>query len=150
LDDQSKAPKCKSSKIDSAQRKMAIKFKQQLKAWGAQRIKDQFHLRISVKAIRRIWKEKGLLKRKRRKHKTKNDLRRIKAKWQVFEQIDVDTKALFDIPEYWPQMKKLGLPRYQYTARDVVSGLMFTGYAQENCLTCATLFIRVIINHLQK
>lgn len=150
LDDQSKAPKTKSAKIDPVQRKKAIQLKRQLKSFGAQRIKDQFQLQISVKAIRRIWKEQGLLKRKRRKHKTKNDLRQIKAKWRILEQIDVDTKALFDIPEYWPQMKKLGLPRYQYTARDVVSGLMFTGYAQENSLTCATMFIQIIIKHLRE
>ena len=48
---------------------------------------------MSDKAIRKAWKEEGLLKRKRRKHKTKNDLREIKAKWRLFQQTDVDTTA---------------------------------------------------------
>jgi transposase len=150
LDDQSKAPKSRHSKISPYQRQKAIKLKKQLKSWGAERIKREFDLAISAKAIRKIWHEQGLLKKKRRKHKTKNDLRAVKAKWRVFEQIDIDTKALYDIPEYWPQMRRLGLPRYQYTARDVVSGLMFTGYAQENNLSNATLFIQTLIQHLRE
>jgi len=150
LEDQSKAPKSKHCRIDPQQKKKAIELKRQLKSWGAQRIKQQFGLKISVKAIRRIWKEEGLLKKKRRKHKTKNDLREVKAKWKLFEQIDIDTKALYDIPEYWPQMRKLRLPRYQYTARDVVSGLMFIGYAEECNLTYAALFAKIIIDHLRQ
>lgn len=71
--------------------------------WGATRTKDQFGVSISDKAIRKIWREAGLLKKKRRKHKTKQNLREIKKRWNLFEQIDVDTKDLDDIPELWPQ-----------------------------------------------
>ncbi len=48
--------------------------------------------------------EKGLLKKKRKKHKTKNDLRTVKAVWKLSKQIDIDTKDLIDIPELWPQI----------------------------------------------
>jgi len=41
----------------------------------------------------------------------------MKAKWKVFEQIEVDVKFLDDIPEYWPYMKRYNLPTFQYTAR---------------------------------
>jgi transposase len=140
----------KVSKIDPEQKRKTVKLKKKLKSWGAVRIKREFDLTISEKAILKIWKEEGLMKKKRRKHKTKNDLRAVKAKWRLFEQIDVDTKALFDIPEYWEQMRKHNLPRYQYTARDVVSGLQFLGFAEECTLTYATLFAQTIIEHLQK
>jgi transposase len=149
LEDQSKAPKSQHSKIDPWQRQKAIKLKKQLKSWGAERIKRQFDLTISAKAIRKIWHEQGLLKKKRRKHKTKNDLRAVKAKWRLFEQIDIDTKHLYDIPEYWLPMKRYALPKYQYTAREVVSGLQFTGYAAECNLTYASLFAEIILCHLQ-
>jgi len=149
LEDQRKGPNEKRSGIDPKQRAKAIMLKKKLKSWGAERIRRQFSLTISEKAIRKIWKQEGLLKKKRRKHKTKNDLREIKAKWKLFEQTDVDTKYLFDIPEYWPQMKRHNLPKYQYTARDVVSGLQFLGYASECTLTCATLFAEIIIDHLK-
>ena len=125
-------------------------MKRKLKSWGALRIKREFNLFVSEKAIRKIWKEEGLLKKRRRKHKTKNDLRKIKAQWRLFEQTDLDTKALYDIPEYWLQMKKHHLPLHQYTAREVVSGLQFIAYGQECSLTYATLFAEIIIGHLKK
>jgi transposase len=150
LGDQSKAPKNKGSGIDPDQRQKAIELKRRLKSWSALRIKREFNLSISEKAIRKIWKEEGLLKKRRRKHKTKNDLRKIKAKWRLFQQIDIDTKHLYDIPEYWIQMKRHNLPSFQYTAREVVSGLQFIAYAQECSLTYATLFAEIIIGHLKK
>jgi len=87
----------------------------------------------------------------------------MKAQWRLFQQTDLDTKVLYDIPEYWLQstltkrMKKhhsqdpeFGLPLYQYTAREVVSGLQFIAYAQECSLTYATLFAEIIMGHLKK
>ena len=148
LEDRRSERPSRDTRIDSKQRQRAIGLKKTLKSWGAQRIRDTFGLTISEKSIRKVWRHAGLLKKKRRKHKTKQDLRAVKAAWELGEQIDVDTKYLFDIPEYWPQMKRYGLPRYQYTARDVVSGLLYTGYAGELSLTYATLFIDVILDHL--
>jgi transposase len=78
LEDQNRAPKSRKCKIPPNQRKKAIELKKKLKSFGADRIKRDYGLTISEKAIRRIWKEERLLRRKRRKHKTKNDLRAIK------------------------------------------------------------------------
>ena len=150
LEDRRKECLSRPSKIDAKQRETAIALKRKLKSWGAERIRREFDLTISGKAIRKVWREEGLLRKKRRKHKTKNDLRAVKARWRLFEQVDIDTKYLFDILEYWPQMRKYKLPRYQYTARDVVSGLMFVGYAEECCLAYATLFAEIIIAHLKQ
>ena len=149
LEDQSRAPKSGKSKIDPKQKDKAIKLKRKLKSWGASRLRDEFGLTISEKAIYKIWHEQGLMRKKRRKHKTKNDLREIKNQWKLFQQTDLDTKHLYDIPEYWSQMKRHGLPRYQYTAREVVSGLQFIGYAEECNLTYAELFAEILIDHLK-
>ena len=149
LEDRRQNPHQRKSKIDPQQRARAIELKRQLKSWGAERIRRDFDLTLSEKTIRKIWRQENLLKKKRRKHKTKNDLRQIKAQWRLFQQIDVDTKYLFDIPEYWPQMTKHQLPHYQITAREVVSGLMFLGYASECTLTYTTLFLQIILDHLK-
>ena len=149
LNDQSRAPKNPANGIQPEQKKKAIELKEMLPSFGAEKIKDYFSLQLSVKAMRRIWKEEGLMKVKRKKHKTKNDLRAIKATWRLFEQTDIDTKHLYDIPEYWTQMRMLGLPRYQYTARDVVSGMQFLGFGDECCLNYATLFAETLIEHLK-
>jgi len=149
LNDQSRAPKNPARRILPSQKERAIELKKMLPSFGAERIKDYFSLQLSVKAIRSIWKEAGLMKKKRKKHKKKNDLRKVKASWGLFEQTDMDTKHLYDIPEYWTQMRMLGLPRYQYTARDVVSGMQFLGFGNECCLNYATLFAETLIEHLK-
>jgi transposase len=149
LEEKSRAPKNPFKRITPGQQRKVIKLKEDLPSWGAARIKRYFNLTLSVKAIRRIWKQEGLLRRKRRKHKTKNDLREVKARWRLFEQLDIDTKDLIDIPELWPQIKTLRLPKVQYTAREVVSGMMFLGFAQERSLTHATIFAQLLLHHLQ-
>ena len=40
----------------------------------------------SEKAHRAIWRDEGLLRKKRRKHQTKQCLREVKKLWRLFEQ----------------------------------------------------------------
>lgn len=89
------------------------------------------------------------MKRKRRKHKTKQCLREVKKAWRLFEQTCIDTKDLCDIPELWGQAQALGLPRCQYTAREAVSGRHYAAYAQECMLAYSKLFAEVVLSHLQ-
>lgn len=149
LADHSRAPSHHPHAVTQAVRDEVIRRKRACPSFGAVRIKDIYSIPISEKTIRKIWREANLIRRKRKKHKTKQDLRAVKASWRLFQQIDIDTKHLYDIPEYWPQMRALGLPRYQYTARDVVSGLMFTGFADECSLIHATLFADIVLTHLK-
>ena len=150
LDELSRAPKNSATAITTEQRQRVIELKRQLPTWGAQRLKRDFDLALSDKAIRRIWHQENLLKRKRRKPRTKQDLRAIKAHWRLFEQTCLDTKDLIDIPELWPQLQRLQLPKVQYTAREVVSGLQFLAYADERALIYSALFAEMLIAHLQR
>lgn len=50
----------------------------------------------------------------------------------------------------WPQIRQARLPGVQYTAREVVSGLQFLGYAEERTLAYATLFAEILLAHLQR
>jgi hypothetical protein len=116
---------------------------------GAKRLKFMHDLKPSHQAIGRILKEHGLAARRPKKHKRKASLREVKKHWKLFGQFSVDTKELKDIPHYWPQMKALDLPRYQFTAREIRSGLMFLGYAREQTAVNACTFIRIILQHLR-
>lgn len=120
LQDQSRAPHNPRQGVTARERRQAISLKQQLPSCGASRIKRDFSLSLSTKALCRIWRAEGLLKRKRRKHRTKQNLREVKRKWRLFEQTCIDTKDLKDIPELWPQIRQHRLPLIQYTAREVV------------------------------
>jgi len=149
LRDRSRAPHSRPRRISAQLEARILALKRRLPTWGAERLKRDFALPCSAKAIARVYRQHGLIRPRRRKYRVKRDLRAIKQNWLLFQQIDMDTKDLFDIPEYWPAMTSHDLPRCQYTARDVVSGLTFISYAQERSLTYATLFADRILAHLK-
>jgi transposase len=144
----STAPKNPRLQVTPAQRREAVRLKKKFRPFGAARLKRDWGLSLSDKALRKIWREEGLGKKRRRKHKTKQDLRAVKALWRLFEQTCVDTKDLDDIPEMYLQIKRLGLPLIQYTAREVVSGAQFLAYAHQRTVNNSALFARLLTAHL--
>jgi transposase len=126
-----------------------VALRKQFPFKGSKRLKREHNLPCSHQAIRRILNERGLIRKRPKKHKRKRSLREIKKHWRLFGQISVDTKDLKDIPHYWPQMKMLKLPKYQFTAREIRSGLMFTGFANEKSSSNACLFARILCEHLR-
>ena len=151
LEDLSRRPRHSPNAVPDEERDQLVALKKKYKRMGADQIKSKEHLTRSARTIRKLWREQGLSSRKRRKrHRTKQNLRQIKRKWRLFEQIAEDTKDLWDIPEYYLQMKALGLPMIQYTARDVTTGLLFMGFAQERSVTNSALFAEYINNALDR
>jgi transposase len=126
-----------------------VQLRKQFPFKGAKRLKKEHNLSCSHQAIGRILREHDLVRKIRKKHKRKKDLAAVKAKWPLFGQITIDTKDLKDIPHYWPQMKNLKLPKYQFTAREVRSGLMFLGFAREKTAVNSCTFARIICEHLK-
>jgi len=126
-----------------------VALRRQFPFMGAKRLKFMHNLAPSHEAIRRILREHGLLAKRRKKHQRKRHLAEVKRHWRLFAQFTVDTKDLKDIPHYWPQMQNLQLPRYQFTAREVRSGLMFLAFAQEDTAVNACLFARILCQHLR-
>ncbi len=150
LEELSRRPHTSPMATPSEERKKLVKLKKKYKRIGADTIKVIEDIPISAKTMRKIWREEGISSRKRRKkHVTKQNLREVKREWALFQQIDEDTKDLVDIPEYWPQMMKKGLPKFQYSARDVTSGMTYLGFADERALIYATLFAEYLNYHLQ-
>ncbi len=149
LNDLSKKPKHSPNATPAKERKRLVRLKKKYKRIGAEQIQAIEGVTTSARTMRKIWREEGISSRKRRKkHVTKRNLRAVKKRWALFQQIDEDTKDLIDIPEYWMQMRKLNLPRVQYTARDVTSGLTYLAFAQERSLAYATLFTRYLNQQL--
>jgi transposase len=133
------------------EREKLVKLKKKYKRMGADQIKKKEDLTRSARTIRKVWREKGESSRKRpKKHETKQNLREVKKQYALFRQAMEDTKELDDIPEYYMQMKTKNLFTIQYTFRDVTSGLMFLGFADQKSLIYATLFARYINHHLLK
>jgi hypothetical protein len=116
--------------------------------WGPYRLKLHYNLPISKKAIGRIIRQAGLVKKRKRKWKKRRDLRELKKKFKPFEYMEVDTKDLSDIEKYWPQMRSLGLPRYEHTARDVRTGGVWYAYSEVNDTANAGIFANYLLDQL--
>lgn len=129
----------------------AISLKNKYHRLGAEQIKSLEYIPISAKTMRKIWRQAGLSSRKRKKkYIVKNNLRAIKQAFNLFEKACEDTKDLKDIPQYWPQMKKLNLPQWQYTYREVSCGIQFLGFANQRSSTHATLFAHYLNYYFKK
>lgn len=127
-----------------------VELRRQLPTFGAARLKREFQLSPSHKAIQRIWRAHGLIHKRRRKYQKKQDLAAVKATWRLFQQISADTKDLCDIPRYWPQAQRLRLPWVQYTAREVRSGLLFLAFASRRSASASAVFAQRIQRHLDR
>ena len=87
-----------------------LELRKTLPTFGSRRLIREFDLPISHGALERIWREHGLMKKRRRKYQRKQDLAHIKARWALFQQISADTKDLDDIPRYWAAGAAAKLP----------------------------------------
>jgi transposase len=150
LKEHSRAPHHRPLKTPAAVEEQVLELRRQLHTFGAARLKREFDLPISHMAMQRIWREHGLIHKRRKKYQRKQDLAAVKATWRLFQQISADTKDLDDIPRYWPQAQRCGLPTIQYTAREVRSGLLFLGYAQQRSAAASQVFAARIQRHLDR
>jgi transposase len=150
LAERSRARLRQSLKTPAALEAQLLELRKTLPTFGARRLIREFDLPISHGALERIWRQHGLMPKRRRKYQRKQDLAHIKARWAVFQQISADTKDLDDIPHYWEQAQRLHLPIVQYTARDVRSGLLFWSFAQKRSAAASAVFASRIQQHLNR
>ena len=137
-------------KITGGVAERVVALRRQLPTFGARRLKREGDLPLGHTAIERLLRQHGLLVPRRRKYQKKQDLAARKETGALFQQISADTKDLDDMPHYWPQMKRLGLPVVQYTAREVRSGLQFLACAAQRSAPASTLFAQRIQVHLAR
>jgi transposase-like protein len=151
LEEESRAPKTIPHKMKAEDEARVEEVRLQLKCkWGARKLKDRFKLNGGLSAIHRVIKQKGLMKPKRKKHRKRKDLSALKKKLGLCKRNQVDTKDLSDILNYWPYMKQLSLPRYEYTYRELSTGCCFYSYADENNSLYASIFARYVAEHLKR
>ncbi len=151
LKDRSRRPLNSPRATTEEEKKKIVKLKKKYKRLGAIQVKRLENVDKCPRTIRKIWSEAGVGRnRKRKKHKTKQNLREVKKRYKLYEKACEDTKDLDDIPEYYIEMKKNKLPIVQYTHREVSTGIQFLAYANERSLTYSTLFASYINEHLEK
>jgi len=147
LKDRKRSPKVVHNKMKKEVEDLIVTLRKQ-SHFGPRRLKEEFDLPVSSGAIYRILKEKGLIKKHRKKWEKKRDLREIKKKLKPFERIQVDIKHLDDIPEFYPFYKGLNLPKYQITARDVRTGALYYFYSREKSVAATIMSMQILLGHL--
>lgn len=149
LKDKSKTPHNIPHKMSKENESKVEYLRKRHPRWGGRRLKQRYRLAPSHAAIQRVIKQRGLVKKKKKRWRRRQDLRELKAKYKAFEKNQIDVKDLSDIYHYWPFMRGLGLPRYEYTCREVSIGACFFAYANENNSSYASLFADYVANHLK-
>ncbi len=145
LEEQSRAPHHIPHKTDAKTEAAVIKLKERLLRYGCKRLVRDYEPGCSHGAMERICREQGLNSRRKRKRERRNDLRAEKAGYRPGERTCNDTKHLDDIPQYYSQARDLKLPWYQYSHRDVRTGMMFLGFADELSLSHSTAFTEILV-----
>ncbi|MBI5124440.1 MAG: transposase, partial [Candidatus Omnitrophica bacterium] len=149
LKDKPRRPKRSPKKIPMDVEVRLLELRKRHPRWGPLRLGDHYDDIPSNGACYRVWHENpDCMKPKRKKWQKQKDLRELKKRMLAFEKSQVDTKDLNDILHYWPQKHRLGLPRYQYTLREMSSGASFFAYADDNNSTNAARFAHYVLNHL--
>jgi transposase-like protein len=149
LKDRRQGPHHIPHKLSAEEEAKVIKARNQAPCYGPKRLRFYFELNCSSGAIQRILKDHQMTRKHKKKYQTKNDLRAEKAKYLSFSHLQMDLKHLYDIPNYWGQMKSLGLPRYQYTVRDTKSGALFLGFSDELSQLNACTMVHYVLERLK-
>lgn len=116
----------------------------------AKKIQELHKIPYSTKTILKTMQEVGYSRNRKRKYERKRDLRELKKSLKPFEKIQIDVKYLDDIEEMYAEYVVHRLPRYQYTARCVRTGALYYCYAQEKTVTNATIFLLLLLEHLER
>jgi len=149
LKERSHAPTHCPHKTPAHQERQLLELRRR-SGYGPRRLKMEFDLGPGHNAIARIVRAAGLSRPRKTKRQKKNDLRAVKARLAAFERVEMDIKYLNDIAFYLPQMRQKGLPGYQYTLRDVRTGLMFLAYGTQLSKSLTCIAARRFLSHLER
>jgi len=150
LRNKSRAPHTCPHKTSKSDEELIVKKRRAATCYGPKRLKYYNpSIKPSTAAIYRILKERGMLRKNRKKYRRKNDLRAEKAKYLSLTRNQEDVKHLCDIPHYWPQMTALKLPKYEYTIRDAKSGFTALAFADSYSEQYSTMLTETFLRHLQ-
>ena len=151
LQDRSRAPRSCPHKTSAAAERRVVREREKAPCLGARRLKEFCELKPGAGAIARILRQHGLTKSRKKKYQKKRDMRELKARFKPFEEAQVDSKYLNDIPFYVEQMwRNKSLPAFQYTWRDVKTGGLFMGFGDALSQTHACCFVQAVAAHLAR
>ena len=150
LNDRSRRPKRSPGRVPRKLEKLVLRLREQYPTWGGRRLVERLELPCSPPTVYSILKRHGAYKPRKKRWRQRRDLREQKKRLGLLEKVQFDLKHLKDIDEYYRALKAYELPRYEYTARDVRTGMVVVALAYEASLTNAVTFARYVAGHLER
>ena len=151
LADRSRAPRSCPHKASPQAEAAVVRERLKAPCFGPRRLKLYCGIAMSEGAIGRTLRQNGLVHHRKKKHEKKRDMREMKAKLKPFEQLQIDTKYLNDIPFYVAQVaQNPRLPLFEYTARCPRTGATFLGFGRELSEALACVFAAAVLAHLRR
>ena len=105
---------------------------------------------ISYATCNKYVKEALGKKKDRKKTKTNGGDTSWKKKLKPFERVQIDVKYLTDISHLKPYFRENSLAKYEFTFRDISTGLAIVAYGSEKSVTNNKLFLKNILHSFFK
>jgi hypothetical protein len=150
LEEKSRRPHRSPNRTCEKEEAEIVELRKRFPWMGGERMAEQFGLRPSGRTLTNIFRRHALMRPRRTKAVKKRDLRKVKERLGAFEQVQIDTKHLSDIPELYPFLRRHRLPKYEYTLRDRATGATFLAFGYECTQTNSRIFTRYVGQHLQR
>jgi len=120
---------------------------------GQDRIQSELKkqgIKRSTSTINRILHDLDLIKKRLKKYQRKRQVSEYRKKLKALRNWQIDVKDLIDIPNIYALVYSRIIPRFQYSAKDVISGTTFLAYAFEQTEINSIRFGQSILEHLKK
>jgi len=150
LEEKSRRPQRSPNRTPEKEEAKIVELRKRFPWMGGGRMREQLGVARSARTLTRIFRRNGLIRPRRTKAAKKRDLRKVKERLRPFEQVQIDTKHLTDIPELYPFLRKYRLPKYEYTLRDRATGATFMAFGYECTQTNSRVFARYVGRHLSR
>jgi len=116
---------------------------------GAQTIINNLKLSYSAKTVNKVLKRAGLTSRHKTRYRKKMDMRAVKASYKPMEKIQIDVKYYNDIANQYEAYQKKAIPKFQITARDYRTGMVFMGFTNHKDVLSTSIFAEYLIGYLK-
>lgn len=116
---------------------------------GARTIINNLNLGYSAKTVHKVIKRHGLVQKHKTRYRKKKDMQAVKATYRPMEKIQVDYKYYSDIASQHAALNMKAIPKFEITARDYRTGMVFLGFTDYKDCVSSSIFADYVINYLK-
>ena len=133
--------------------KLVVQLREQHPRLGQEKIQAlmlrHYGIHLSSATVNRILQAHHLIKPRKKRWRQRRELARERKHMKIFGNCQLDVKHLNDIQSLWYPIHLGKVPRYEYTFRDVATGITYVAFAYELSVTNSMRFVALVMEHLK-